>query len=787
MMQDEHKYSILRPAVMTFCVASATLLLQMAQTRIYSVVFWNHLVYFIISIALLGFGISGTWLSFGESTRGARVLTFSKAAWSFAVSAAFSCLLVPKLGISIAEILHDATALLQLLFTYAAAVFPFFFAGWILGMIYRDHARSIHALYFADLFGAAAGCLLFLGLIGPMGAVGLVVVTCALGALPVIALSQRASAAWGSAAALALGLALLFIARDRFEAAIVPEPTKSFNTLYADLTSDDAKVVEFSKWNTMSRTNVVSTRKNPEVKRIFLDGDAWTPMVVNPPAVYPPFNPQQDRLLSYQSPYLLRPGPESVLIIGSGGGADIRQALRGGATKIDAVEINPSTVHLVLNEYRAVNNDHFRRPGVTLWKEEGRSFVRRSGRTYDVIMLNAIDTFAALNAGAYMLSENYLYTVDAVKDYLARLSPKGILCIARWEHDAESLRLFVVILEALKEMGYPEPEKHIQAHSSDYWLAVLASPTAFSEEELAVMDHQIRIMSGTPYYPLAANLRETLLQRAINEYAETFTNNRHEAFLAEYRFDVRPVRDDSPFFFHYERSRNLQEILSAREVPDLVRGYWGSATLMVLLVVMLTAVIVFMFVPLLGRQRGSLPRFPAWLAYFALLGLSFIFVEIALMQRFALLLGHPSRSVALVLAALLFFAGVGSYSRERFGVRLTPALGVLVLLLVLTAFLYPKLTVLALGFPLWLRGLVTVILVAVPAVLMGMPFPWGIRAVSGCSKESVPWMLGVNGGCTVLGSILAIICAMNANFTTVLVLAALGYLCAMVLARRLQT
>lgn len=771
---------------MTFCVASATLLLQMTQTRIYSVVFWNHLVYFIISIALLGFGISGTWLSFGESARVARFLTFSKAAWGFAVSTVFSCLFVPNLGISIAEILHDATALLQLLFTYAAAVFPFFFAGWILGMIYRDHARHMHVLYFADLLGAATGCLLFLGLIGPLGAVGLVLATCALGALPVLALGRKRGLAWGNAVALAALLALLWVASSHFEAAIVPEPTKSFNALYADLSPDDAKVVEFSKWNTMSRTNVVSTRKNPEVKRIFLDGDAWTPMVVNPPAVYPPFNPQEDRLLSYQSPYLLRPGPESVLIIGSGGGADIRQALRGGATKIDAVEINPSTVHLVLNEYRSVNNDHFRRPGVTLWKEEGRSFVRRSGRTYDVIMLNAIDTFAALNAGAYMLSENYLYTVDAVKDYLLHLSPGGILCIARWEHDAESLRLFTVVLEALREMGYPDPAKHVQAHSSDFWLAVLASPTVFSEAELALMDRQIQRMSGTPYYPLARNLQKTSLQQAMNEYAEAFSGGRQEAFLANYRFDVRPVRDDSPFFFHYERLRNLRDLLNSRNSMDYIRGYWGSATLLVLLVVMLIAVVLFMFVPLLGRQRGSLPHFPAWLAFFALLGLSFIFVEIALMQRFALLLGHPSRSVALVLASLLFFAGLGSYSRERFGVRLTPALGALVLFLLLTAFLYPRLIVFTLGFPLGVRGLVTVALVAAPAVLMGMPFPWGIRTVSGFSKESVPWMLGVNGGCTVLGSILAIICAMNANFTTVLVLAALGYLCAMALARRLQ-
>jgi hypothetical protein len=182
-----------------------------------------------------------------------------------------------------------------------------------------------------------------------------------------------------------------------------------------------------------------------------------------------------------------------------------------------------------------------------------------------------------------------------------------------------------------------------------------------------------------------------------------------------------------------------------------------------------------MFLPLMRAGRGSLPRFPLWLLYFACLGGAFIFVEIALMQRFALLLGHPSRSLALVLGALLFSAGVGSYASGRWSPSLPVVLGVLAVALLGVAFVYPFIISAMLGQPLWIRGLVTVGLVAPLGFLMGMPFPTGIRIVAMHGKDSVPWMWAVNGGMSVLGSVLAIILAIQSSFTAVLVAAALGY------------
>lgn len=192
------------------------------------------------------------------------------------------------------------------------------------------------------------------------------------------------------------------------------------------------------------------------------------------------------------------------------------------------------------------------------------------------------------------------------------------------------------------------------------------------------------------------------------------------------------------------------------------------------------AVILFMFLPLLRRGRARIPRFGSWLVYFTCLGISFIFVEIALMQRFALLLGHPARSLAMVLAALLLFAGLGSYFRGVFRIPLHVGISLAVVAILVAALGYPAIVHAILGWPLWQRGLMTVLLVAPLGFFMGMPFPEGIRRVAQHGKDAVPWMWGVNGGATVLGSVLAIILAMAANFTTVFVIAACGYVIALV-------
>jgi hypothetical protein len=333
-------------------------------------------------------------------------------------------------------------------------------------------------------------------------------------------------------------------------------------------------------------------------------------------------------------------------------------------------------------------------------------------------------------------------------------------------------------------MGVDNPEDHIYFYVKRRSTA-LVKRTPFTDKERAQLDSLLAHFDKAIVHwpPSSADDvgRDTV--QVMHEYAEARRIGEHEAYLAKLDLDISPVYDDSPFFFHFDKFKHLFRVVSDTQRMDLIRGHWPSFTLYVLLLVASVAVAAFMFVPLISRGHPDIPTFPLWLLYFACLGVAFIFVEIGLMQRFSLLVGHPSRSLALVLATLLVSAGLGSYLNASLRLRTERMLVILVCGILCAAFFYPHATEALLGYPLSVRGLATFAMVFPIGILMGMPFPTGLRLVSQAGDRAVPWMWGVNGGTTVLGSILAVIIAIEVNFTTVFVLAAAGYATAMVILR----
>lgn len=473
-----------RPVCLAFSVSLAVVLLQFLQTRLYSVLFWNHFVYFVISIALLGFGISGTWLALGERTWLARRLGLRGAGVLFVVSTLLSTLVVPQATLDLAKLQADPSRLLQLFLTYSAAVLPYFFAGWVLGILFREHAARIHVLYFADLIGAACACLGFVVLIRPLGLVPLLVLNCAIVGVPCL-LERREPKQLASAGALCAALLTLLPFSRAIDVSILPESSKTMMAWGWSEAPGDGPVHEFCEWNGISRIDVVSRKSEPQFHRVFIDGDAFTEISEGFRTVVP-FDPAQDHLIVSRMPYLLKQAPADVLVIGAGGGVDIWHALRGGAANVDCVEINPTTYRLGLDVYREQNGGLFHRPGVHLHNEDGRSFVRRADKRYDVVMLQGVDTFAASNAGAYVLSETYLYTVEAIRDYYQHLKPGGILCISRCYTSEEAMRLFVNTLEALYAEGVAQPDAHVTLHGTlPSWMCVLVKKDEpFSAAEL---------------------------------------------------------------------------------------------------------------------------------------------------------------------------------------------------------------------------------------------------------------------------------------------------------------
>ena len=471
-------------------------------------------------------------------------------------------------------------------------------------------------------------------------------------------------------------------------------------------------------------------------------------------------------------------------IVGPGGGVDIQNALAMEAGKVTAIEINPIILSLVRDRYRAYMGAPFENPRVWPVRDEGRSCIARSRDRYDVIELTLIDTWAASVSGAYSLSENYLYTVEAFRSYLGHLGDGGMLSITRWHYELP--RLTALARAALDEMQIAEPSQHVLVMTQGLRGLLIVSREPFTPDQMATV-RAYEASSGAhvehdPVHPAGAGF-----------YDQYLAASDVEPFHKGAQFALAPVRDDSPFFFqmakwNHVRWSKLRAFGSGGVLEPLALPV-AQIVLVSALVLGILLSVVLLAVPLLA---GAVPRARrwTWLAYFFALGLAYIIVEVVLMQRFALFLGHPTYSVTTILFAILLFSGLGSAwsDRRSGGVEevVRPVRWLLPVLIILVAFAIPPLLRPLLGLPLAARLAIAVALVAPVAFLMGVPFPAGIRAMGAADAQHIPWAWAANGCASVVGSVCAVLGAMIWNFSTMLVISAMIYVLALTLLARMR-
>ncbi len=541
----------------------------------------------------------------------------------------------------------------------------------------------------------------------------------------------------------------------------------------------DAQVT-WQRWNAFSRVDRVASRSIhqapglslsyngplPEEDGLFVDGDDLSP-VMRTTGVQ-----GFTGYLPAALPYRLRPGGRA-LIVEPRGGLDVWTALSQGAASVVAVESNPLLVEAAGEVYRD--------PRVQVVTEEGRSYAHRSRETFDVVHLALTDGYRPVTSGAYSLGERYDLTVEAFEDYLARLQPGGLLVVERWLQlpPSEELRAGAIAVEALRRSGVSDPAAQLAVVRDWQVGLILVKKGAFTSDELAGIRRfcQERGLDlvAMPGLTEEETNRFNLLPEPVYFRAFQQLLADPEALYAAQPYDVRPPTDDRPFFFHFFRWSQTQAVLQ-----QLGRTWqpWGGSGYLVLIALLAVAVVasgVLIVLPLaVGRRRGVAkgPRGRV-LAYFGLLGLGFLFVEIPLMQRFILFLGQPLYAFTTVIAALLFFSGLGSLAAPRLGPRRTlPLLAAAILLYPL---LLPVLFQALLGAPLAVRLPATVVSLAPLGVLMGTPFPGGLAWLGRQAPGLVPWAWAVNGCTSVLASVLAALIALSAGFSWVLVGAAVAY------------
>jgi hypothetical protein len=499
-------------------------------------------------------------------------------------------------------------------------------------------------------------------------------------------------------------------------------------------------------------------------------------------------------------------------IIGAGGGPDILIALYNDAKRITAVEINPATIRVLTDVYRDyLDNVISTDPRIHVEQAEGRSYVRRLHRQFDLIQMTGVDTYTALASGAYILSESYLYTVEAFQDYLSHLEPDGLLAVVRLSFDPprENLKLIATAIEAMREMGIEHVDRNIllvKANKFPYLALSLFKKTAFTDSEIRVyqtwcQDDPRFSLVYAPGVDLPSHYQEL-----VHIYRDSFQGSQEaaELFFDSYPYNVKPVRDDSPFFYNQYKWSNVFSTLPISERPieeesKTAPGFtWlfdstafrerplGMWILVAMLVQMMVLAAVFVWIPLFVFKRGGIrvPGAASFLTYFACLGIGYIFIEISSIQRLILFLGHPTYSITTVLFTFLTFSGLGSAVTGRLGShgfvrdirRVVVCLVVVGLMMLLAS---EWLVDAALESPLSVRIGMAVVLLAPLAFCMGMPFPLGVRFVEESTKDRsmmvIPWVWGVNAGMSVVGSILSVTLAMVWGFRWVTVIALMVY------------
>jgi hypothetical protein len=486
-----------------------------------------------------------------------------------------------------------------------------------------------------------------------------------------------------------------------------------------------------------------------------------------------------------------------VLILGASGGEQVLLALYHGARQIDAVELNRQVLDLVVDKYADFAGGIYGRPEVELHIGEARSFVERADDRYHLIQIPLLYSFGATAAGTQSLHENYTYTVEAIGNYLNHLQPGGLLSITLWLKlpPRDMLKLVATAVEALTEHGITDPGARLALIRSWKTATLIVKNGVFTATEIAKLkDFATGRSFDLDYYPdiRAEEVdRYNILERPyFFEAAAALVGPHAKEYIESYKFAIAPATDDRPYFYDFFKWHSLAELLSLRTQGAADMLDMGYLVLFATLIQATLLSLLLILAPLAIRRRcfgGTAPK-ARTSAYFVALGLAFLFIEIAYIQRFILFLGHPLYAVAVVLTSFLVFAGGGSglaprldralrtrHQERRLG-ALEVAVGGISGVAVLHFLGLPPLFAALIALPDSVKIIVSLALIAPLAFLMGMPFPLGIAWIGRKSPDLVPWAWCINGCASVIGAILATLLAIQFGFAVLVMIAITLYL-----------
>lgn len=768
-------------------ISAAILMLEIALTRVFSATMWYHFAFMSVSLALLGGAAAGVFVYlFSQHLPYDRVrgqLAKVTLLFSIGVTVCFVLFLVIPFHVDLLRPPLRAQAILRLALMYLDLAVPFFLGGVGVTLALSRWSGAVGRVYFADLTGAGLGCLASILALNELGGPGAILAAALVAGLASFCFAslrkRRLAAVW-----LAFLIAVLAV-RDQVG--------------LLDITSTKAGDIDqervFESWNSFSRVTVhehwtpfpfgwgmslLHHEPDPGHLLLLIDSAAGTP-IQRFDGDLSSVQFLRDDVTSFAYYLLNRP---DVLIVGPGGGRDILTARVFDARQVIGVELNPAIIEAVQNDFGTYAGHVYNLPGVQVVVDDARRFIARSDDQYDLIQASVIDTWAATTAGAFALSENSLYTQDAFQSYFTHLTQDGILSISRWylnDQPAETLRLVLLGMEAWEKKGVTSPSEHVMVVlNPENWMSpeamatVLFKRSPFSPEQVAGAKKEAdRLGFSLPYAPG--------LPDDDNPVAQAILAADRAAFVREYPLDISPPTDDRPFFFALAR------------LGHLLNRDWDNSTvyqksveslnvLTSLVGITATASALFVLGPLSAarRRRREAAGRVQWLAYFAVLGLGFMLVEIPVVQRTTLYLGHPTFALAVVLFTLLIFSGLGSLFTNRIPpetavAALRRGIPILLGLVIFQGYAAPRVLEWTQAWPLSSRIATTIGLLAPLGFTMGMPFPLGWKTVSRSDAATTPWLWGINGALSVVGSVLAALVSIQYGFRITILLGCVAY------------
>ncbi|MFP4081799.1 MAG: hypothetical protein ACLFVG_03465 [Candidatus Aminicenantes bacterium] len=779
-----------------FLISSATLCLEISLTRYFSISQQYHFAFWVVSIAFLGYGASGSFLALLKNLKSFdqnNFLSTTSLLFSMTILLSFlGCNAVPFDFINLAW--NKDQIYLVLLYYFLLSV-PFFFAGLTISFAIARLPVFVNKIYFSDLLGAGMGTLLSLFVFLPQGDRGVMILISLLALGASFLFSMNRSLIFRlSVFALAAAEAGLFICSPSWLSFRI----SPFKDLPVALKYPHAQL-RFTKWNAISRIDVLESpavryapglsllyqQPLPDQLGLTTDGGELTAITR-----FSDSHQNSLRFLSFlpsSLAYSFVNNPRT-LIIDPKGGVDVLAAVAFHAPSIKIVESNPLIVNILHDHLASFSGHLYQRKNIQVTTAFNRAAIQKEKKKYDLIVFSLSGVFGSSSTGLYGFGENYLYTLDSFEQILNRMSPQGIVSMSFYllPPPRQEIRILATWIEALKRRGI-NPVSHLAAIRSWGTISYFIKKSPFLEEDIQKLKNFVdKRLFDLVYYPgikaEEANLHNRFQSPLYYDLTQKLlTSANRKDFYEDYLFDIRPVTDDSPFFYNFFKINKLKSTYKAfgRKWLPFLRGEF--LVFLLLLQSVLTAFVLIVLPLLVSRKKSPGKKsLPQVFFYFGLIGLAFMFVEITFIQKFILFLGHPLYSVSVIIASLLISSGLGSlFSKKLLGQKLKRNLAGALFLCAGLIFVYLLLIPLFyqnfMGASLLPKIILTFSAVFPLGFLMGFPFPSGIRLLEQGKKQIIPWAWATNAFSSVVNSVSALMIAFWGGYNLVLMLAAGGY------------